>query len=154
MFKWVMCFLFLTACFTAGCKKKCESTAINNLEVKMYITPNIPRIKLGDTLHLLLQIKFQNNRIDDGRTINIETSSVSTSGIDLVTYRKENDKVIIDGNNFRIVPIKGCYTVYNNVVIRAAYQKMDSAFEFEAYIIPTQKGLPILPSTKQPFTLK
>ncbi len=142
MCKIVLYFTFLAACISlSGCRKKCETTANNILETKMYITPNIPRIQLGDTLRLLLQIKFQNNRLNDGRPVNVKTSSLSTSGIDFVTYRKDNDKVIIDGNNFKIIPFKGSYTIYNNVMIRASYLKTNDAFEFEAYIIPTQKGL-------------
>lgn len=141
MFKWVIHFVLLSGCFIAGCKKKCESTALNNLEVKMYITPNIPRIKLGDTLKLLVQIKFQNNRIDYGNEIDVRYSSVSTSGIDFTTMFRINDSVIIDGNNFKIIPIKGGYSSYNNVTVRVVYIKTNNAFEFEAYVIPIQKGL-------------
>jgi hypothetical protein len=140
MSKFFIYIMFLTASF-AGCNKPCSETDLNNLTVKMFITPNVPRIKVGDTLKLLLQIKFKENRLNDGKEVNVQLSSLTTSGIDFRTIKRVNGEVVADGNNFIIVPIKGSYSRYNNVAIRASYQKMSDAFEFEAYIIPIQKGI-------------
>lgn len=90
---------------------------------------------------MLLQIKFKGYRVDDGKPVDVESSSISTSAIGFITFKKENDKVIIDGNNFTIIPLRGNFTIYNNVGIRASYVKTNDAFEFEAYIIPAQRGL-------------
>jgi hypothetical protein len=132
--------IFFTACLQTGCKK-CESTGVNDLSVKMFITPNVPRIKLGDTLKLLLQIKFKDYRLSDGREVNVESTSLTTSGIDFRTFKKINNSIVIDENDFKIIPTKGSFIKYNNVSVRATYQKMSDAFEFEAFIIPVQKGL-------------
>ncbi|MBX9783065.1 MAG: hypothetical protein K2X48_07215 [Chitinophagaceae bacterium] len=142
MTKYFVCFIFLTACFT-GCKKKCEKSAIYDFNVEMFITPNSKKIKLGDTLLLEIKIKYENIDLETNLPVNVQSSSISTSSLDFVMYRRLADSTVqISGiENFDIMTLKGSFKVYNNASVRITYFKETDNFIFSAFVVPKQKGL-------------
>ncbi len=143
MFKFFIYTLFLTACLTASCKKKCENTAVYEFYAQMFISPNSEKIKLGDTLLFQIKIMFQNVDQETGVPVNVQPSSISTSGVDFIMYRRAADSAVqLTGlENFNIVAVKGSCQIYNNASIRVSYLKGQDSFIFEALIIPKSKGL-------------
>ncbi|MFN4286769.1 MAG: hypothetical protein ACK4E8_12505 [Lacibacter sp.] len=136
---------FATTLFTmllvAGCKQRCSVLRNHPLAAFMFVEPNVERMKLGDSLRLKTMIPYKSIRQDNGEEIDVRSSSISTSGLDLVTYNLINSEVEITGNTFNIIPIKGSYTSFNHVMIRVSYVRDTLGFVFEAWVIPTQKGL-------------
>lgn len=133
--------VFLTACILASCKKKCSLLIDHPLTAYMFITPNVERIKLGDTLKMKLFIPFESYRTDTNEKIDVTNSSLSTSGVEFLTYKKTGNDYVINENNFIIIPTVGSFKKYNNVVIRAAYEKKLNGYVFECLVIPTEKGI-------------
>ncbi len=133
--------IFFTTCHLAGCKKKCSVLRDHPLSAFMYIEPNIERIKLGDTLRMKIMIPYKSYRLDTGEQIDVSSSSLSSSVVDFRTFENLNSQIAATGNTFKIIPLKGSFTRGNNVYIRISYQKSIEGFAFEAFIIPTQKGL-------------
>lgn len=133
--------VFFTTCHLAGCKKKCSVLRDHPLSAFMYIQPNIERIKLGDTLRMKIMIPYKSYRLDTGEQIDVSSSSLSSSGLDFRTINKLNSQVVIEGNTFKIIPLKGSFKKFNDVNIRINYVKDTDGFVFEALVLATQKGL-------------
>jgi hypothetical protein len=133
--------VFFTTCHLAGCKKKCSVLRDHPLSAFMYIEPNIERIKLGDTLRMKIMIPYKSIRKDNGEQIDVSSSSLSSSGLDFRTINKLNSQVVIEGNTFKIIPLKGSFKKFNDVNIRVNYIKDIDGFVFEALVLATQKGL-------------
>ena len=133
---------FFTTCHLAGCKKRCSTLRDHPLSVLMYIEPNTERIKLGDTLRLKIFIPYNSLRLDNNELINVESSSLSTSGLWFLTYKYiVNGVPEVNGNKPTIIPIKGTYKTFNDVSVRVSYVKDIDGFKFEAFVIPKEKGL-------------
>ncbi len=142
-------FTFFTTCHLAGCKKKCSVLRDHPLSAFMYLEPNSDRIKLGDTLRLKIFIPYKSLRLDNNELINVESSSLSTSGLWFLTYKSiVNGIPEVNGNKPTIIPIKGTYTTFNDVSVRVSYVKDVDGFKFEAFVIPKEKGLAFLANFK------
>ncbi|MFN4286774.1 MAG: hypothetical protein ACK4E8_12530 [Lacibacter sp.] len=125
----------------AGCKQRCSVLRNHPLAAFMFVEPNVERMKLGDSLRLKIMIPYKSIRQDNGEEIDVRTSSISTSGFDFRTINVINGVVEASGNTFSIKPIKGSFTRFNHVMIRVSYVRDTLGFVFEAWVIPTQKGL-------------
>lgn len=125
-----------------ACKQKCTILRNHPLSAFMYVTPNVPEIKLGDTLRVKIFIPYESVRLDNNEVINVINSSISTSGFWLMTYMGlVNGLPEIAENNFKIIPIKGSFARFNHVTVRVTYVRDVDGFVFETYLIPTIKGL-------------
>ena len=137
-----LCVALLTACSSMGCRQRCTLLRNHPLSVFMYVTPNVPEIKLGDTLRVKIFIPYESVRLDNNEIINVKNSSISTSGFWLMTYLGlVNGLPEFAENNFKMIPIKGGFNRFNHVTVRITYMRDVDGFIFETYIIPTTKGL-------------